>query len=585
MTCVLIRLSQSENRPNRIDREISMGRTAQPAPSGTRATATEGTECLTSLRNGQSMLLPGRQPGWVLRGALLRFLLVAALAGTIPVVRAADGPSGLEHLRAGRVDEALAFFRSSLQTNPNDVTALNMIGAILCIKDEPESSIAYFERALKYSPEFVPARKNLAIAKFDLGRFQSAEEHLRKLLAVEEAREQASLFLGMISSESGRHVEAVRLLDEAGNLLASQPRGLIAYARSLQQLGRTEGAKEALAAVKTRDDLTGPDLVDFAQVSAAAGLVDEALAALKRAEAIDPTLEGVGSKKIAVLAVAGREKEALALARKLATGAPSRALLSRLAELEEGAGDLDAAIMALRRAIQVDPGNDESYIELSEFCVRYRNPELALEILDLGLKRMPRSYRLLVQKGITFGQGQRYESARKAFSDAVELQAEHSVALTALAVTMIHLEEMPEALKTLRSGVERFPEDFYVHYIYGFAVDRSRAESGKEGWEALAEKHFRIAIKLNDKYPSAFYRLGKLLADRDIAGAIRNLEVAVRLDPSLTAAKYQLGQLYLDSGREDDGARLMREIGEAKQRELEEEQMPQFRAVKTEPNQ
>ena len=562
-----------------------MGRTAPPAHSGAPTLPIENTDCLRSLRDGHSKSLAGRNQGWMLRGFLLQLLFVAALTGAISIVRAADGPTGLEHLRAGRVDEALAFFKSSLETNPTDVTALNMVGAILCIKDEPESSIAYFERALRHSPDFVPARKNLAIAEFDLGRFRSAEAHLRTLLAVEEAREQASLFLGMISSESGRHVEAVRLLDEAGNLLASQPRALIAYARSSQQLGRVDSAKEVLAAVTARDDLTGPDLVDFAQVSAAAGLVGEALAALQRAEAIDPTLEGVGSKRIAVLAVSGRKEEALALARNLAAGAPSRALLSRLAELEESAGDLDAAIMALRRAIQVDPENEEGYIELSEFCVRYRNPELALEILDLGLKRMPKSYRLQVQKGITLGQGQRYEAARKAFSDAMSLEKDHSVALTALAVTLIHLEELPEALETLRNGVERFPEDFYVHYIYGFAVDRSRAEGGNEGWEALAEKHFRSAISLNNKFPSSYYRLGKLLADRDVAEAIRNLEVAVRLDESLTAAKYQLGQLYIGTGREHEGARLMREIGEAKQRELEEEQMPQFRAVKTEPNQ
>lgn len=585
MTCASIRLSRSENRPNRIDPEIAMGRTAPPAHSGAPTLPIENTDCLRSLRDGHSKSLAGRNQGWMLRGFLLQLLFVAALTGAISIVRAADGPTGLEHLRAGRVDEALAFFKSSLETNPTDVTALNMVGAILCIKDEPESSIAYFERALRHSPDFVPARKNLAIAEFDLGRFRSAEAHLRTLLAVEEAREQASLFLGMISSESGRHVEAVRLLDEAGNLLASQPRALIAYARSSQQLGRVDSAKEVLAAVTARDDLTGPDLVDFAQVSAAAGLVGEALAALQRAEAIDPTLEGVGSKRIAVLAVSGRKEEALALARNLAAGAPSRALLSRLAELEESAGDLDAAIMALRRAIQVDPENEEGYIELSEFCVRYRNPELALEILDLGLKRMPKSYRLQVQKGITLGQGQRYEAARKAFSDAMSLEKDHSVALTALAVTLIHLEELPEALETLRNGVERFPEDFYVHYIYGFAVDRSRAEGGNEGWEALAEKHFRSAISLNNKFPSSYYRLGKLLADRDVAEAIRNLEVAVRLDESLTAAKYQLGQLYIGTGREHEGARLMREIGEAKQRELEEEQMPQFRAVKTEPNQ
>lgn len=507
-------------------------------------------------------------------------LLVAALAAAVPAGRTADAPTGLAHLRAGRIDEALAVFKGRLETNPNDVTALNMVGAVLCIKDEPESSIAYFERALVHSPDFVAARKNLAIAEFDLGRFQSAEAHLVKLLPVAEAREQASLFLGMIRSESGQHGEAVRLLDAAGNLTASLPRAQIAYARSLLQLGRSDSATGVLAVINGRDDLTVPDLMDFAQVAAAAGLFDEALGALQRAGTSDPAAEGLQDKMMAVLEAAGRDEEALALVRKHAAGTRSRRLLSRLAELEEHAGDLDAAIMALRRAIQVDPGSDEGYIELSEFCVRYRNPELALEILDLGLKKRPASYRLLVQKGITLGQGQRYERAREAFAEAMGLHADHSVALTALAVTLIHLEKVPEALELLQSGVERFPGDYYVHYIYGFAIDRLHGGDGEEGWENLAEKHFRRAIDLNSRFPSAYYRLGKLLADSNGMEAISNLEMAVGMDPSLTAAKYQLGQLYLDVGREEDGARLIREVGEAKHQELEKEQMPQFRAVK-----
>ena len=182
-----------------------------------------------------------------------------------------------------------------LEGNPDDLTALNMVGAILCIRNEPASSIAYFERALRISPEFVPARKNLAIAQFDLGRLQSAEANLLELLGVPEARTQASLFLGMIRSESGRHGDAVRLLEDAGDLIASQPRALIAYARSLQQAGRSGHAEEVLASVQARGDLTGPDLVDLAQIAAAAERYDEALAALERAEALDPRTRGAWS--------------------------------------------------------------------------------------------------------------------------------------------------------------------------------------------------------------------------------------------------------------------------------------------------
>ena len=511
---------------------------------------------------------------------MLRLLIVAMVAGAAPVGILAEGERGLELVQASRFDEALAFYESSLEGKPDDVKALNMVGSILCIKDDPERSLPYFERALKHSPDFAAARKNLAMAQFELGRYEAAEANLKQLLGSPADRNLANLFLGMIASETGRHERAVELLEDAGELVGSQPRALIAYARSLGQVGRRDQATSVLHGARVRNDLTGQDLVDAAQVAASLGLFDEALEDLERAESADSAISGLGVRKVEVLIAAGRSEEALALARELAEEAPSGALMSRIAALSEEAGDLDGAIMALRKGVQLEPKSADGYITLSEFCVKYRNPELALEILDLGLDRIPGSYRLLVQKGITLGQGQRYDQAREAFTEAISRTLDHSVASTALAVTLILSEEMTEALETLEDGVKRFPNDFYMHYIYGFALDRSQADDPDQDKRSKAEEHLKKSIELNDRFPSAYYRLGKLLAERDLAGAIKNLEAAVRLDPELTAAKYQLGQLYLDSGRNEDGARLIQEVGEAKQRELEEEQMPQFRAFK-----
>ncbi len=517
--------------------------------------------------------------------SLLRLMgrvVLVTLSTAVVGLQADDSAVGLEHLRAGRVDEALAFFTEITESRPDDVSALNMVGAILCLKDDPEGSIPYFQRALRHSPSFLPARKNLAMAEFESGLYESAEANLRELLDVPEAQAQASLFLGMIASEAGRHEEAVRLLGSVADLVSSQPRAEISLARSLQQVGRTEAALNALANVRARSDLSGPDLADVAQVAVSAGRFDQALDDLERAETLDATLSGLGIRRVEILVKAGRADEALALSRHLADRAPSRALLSLVADLSERAGDLDAAVIALRKAIQVEPKAEDGYIELSEFCAKYRNPELALEILDLGLTRMPNSYRLLVQKGITLGQGQRYEQASDALSEAIELTPEHSVALTALAVSLLLSGDIPGSLAALRSGVDHFPDDFYMHYIYGFVLDRSSGDGSGEGDSELAEKHLRRALELDEAFAPAYFRLGKLVAEKDPDEAIRNLEAAVRLDPALVSAKYQLGQLYIDSGRGEAGADLLREVGEAKQRELEEEQMPQFRAVKTE---
>ena len=509
--------------------------------------------------------------------------LMVALAGPGLLVQAAVPQDGYAALRAGDVDGALTQFRAALETNPDDLKALNMVGAVLCMRNETEASIPYFERALSIAPEFVAARKNLAMAEFDLGRHDSAKRHLLQLLEVEDARAQASLFLGMIASEDGQHEEAIQRFGAAESLLKAQPRAAISYARSLHRLGHADRMSEVLGPVLGRADLTAPDLVDLAQLYASAAMFDESLDALDRAEAAGIAIAGLAGQRLDVLLAAGREAQALSHARHAVEVEPSQDLLLRLARLEESAGDLDAAVVALRRAIQADPGSEAGYIELSEFCIRYRNPGLALEILDLGLNRMPGSYRLFVQKGITLGQAQRYQEARQAFSEAIALTADHSVALTAMAVALLLSEETDLALDTLGHGVARFPDDFYVNYVYGFALERSQAADHESDALARAELHLRKSIELNGEFPSARYRLGKILAENSPQEAIQHLEAAVRLAPSLDAAKYQLGQIYISVGRVEEGERLIREVGEAKQRDLEAEQMPQFRAFKPPP--
>ena len=523
-----------------------------------------------------------RQP--TARGLIFQLLVLTGL-GLCAGAGAADLSPGLRHLREGRADQALAFFEEAGKRNPHDVVVLNMIGATLCLQNQTEDAIPYFEKALQINRTFIPARKNLAVALFDLGRYDEAKSHWLSLIETPAAQAQANLFLGMIASEQQQHKDAVRYFEMAGGLIHSQPRSLIGYARSLRQEGDSGAAKELLQALRRRRGLTAADHVDLAQLLSVWGRHEEALADLDRAEKLDSRLSGLGFYRVDLLAKAGRAEQALELAQDLSARSPDGRLLARLARIAEGSGQLEMAIEALRKAIQLEPSSEDHYIELSALCSKYRNNALALEILDLGLQQAPRSYRLLVQKGVTLGHSQKYEEAKSVFSKAMGLRQDHSVALAALAVSQILFGEMPQALATLQTGLDRFPEDFYIHYLYGFALDRSRADGGEE--TNAAEKaidHLRTAIQLNADFPSARYRLGKLLMESDPEAAILHLEAAVRLNPDSVAAKYQLGQLYLDQGRREEGSKLMNEVGEAKKKELDREQKPQFRVAKTPPD-
>ena len=359
---------------------------------------------------------------------------IALLSGLPGGARAADLSPGMEHLRAGRTDQALTFFEEAGKQNPNDVKVLNMIGATLCLRNRTQDSIPYFEKALTIDQNFSPARKNLALAEFNLGRYEKAKWHWLNLHETPTLRPQASLFLGMIASEQRRHKDAVRYFEQAGDLIHNQPQSLIGFARSLEHEVNPKRADDLLGMLRRRSDLTASDYADIAVLLSARGHHEEALADLARAKQLDPRLPGLGYYGVDLLAKAGRTGEALELAENLSTRSPDGRLLSLLAQIAETAGKLDTAIEALRTAIRLEPREEDHYLELSALCTKYRNSDLALEILDLGLLQLPQSYRLLVQKGITLGHAQNYEEAQGVFSKAIGLREDHSVALAALAV-------------------------------------------------------------------------------------------------------------------------------------------------------
>jgi tetratricopeptide (TPR) repeat protein len=440
---------------------------------------------------------------------------------------AADIARGMELLRQGAIDEALGFFREAERSEPANLVVLNAIGAILCLQGRPAEAKEFLERALAIDPGFVPAGKNLAMAEFELGRYRESEARWRKLLQVASATSEANLFLGMIASRQGRHKEAVSYLEAAGKLTMSQPRALLLFADSLQHEGDSARALQKLK-----------------------------------------LLPGWGSVATGAAAEQGTSPIPI-----------NGSFLEFAARVAEGAGELQLAVDALRRAILLEPEVEDHYLSLGLLCSRQRNGALAMEILDLGLKRLPGSYRLRVQKGITLGQALKYHESEEVLQEAIELREDHAVALGAMAVTQMLSERMPAAVDTLRDGVERFPGDFYLHYLFGFALSRSQEGTGAES-QKLAEGHLRTAIRLDGRFAPAHYELGKALAKVDPQQALPHFEAAVRLQPDGAPAKYQLARLYAQLGRRQEADALMEQVRTAKAEELEAEQRPQFMVVK-----
>ena len=149
-----------------------------------------------------------------LKLTILQFL-VPGLVTLVALAAESPTPSprlsyGMELLRQGRVDEAIEVLDAENKAHPNNPILLNTFGAAFCLKNRPGDALPLFQEALRLNQGFRPALKNLAIAEFNLERYDSAISHFETLLRFPETRAEANLFLGMIASARLRDGDAIR---------------------------------------------------------------------------------------------------------------------------------------------------------------------------------------------------------------------------------------------------------------------------------------------------------------------------------------------------------------------------------------
>ena len=410
---------------------------------------------------------------------------------------------------------------------------------------------------------------------------------------------------GVTLAQSGQLDRAITELETARQLLPDDPRILNTLGGLLTRKGDAAGAEQHFRRALEIDPSLDPARKSLAIVYFLQERYSEATPHLKKLteSAATRTLaelllgiiaaeegryeEAVGLLETAASLAYQQPRAILLLARSYAeTQQPDKipALLERLEKLptltaeehmEEAAlyANLEqdaAALRHLNAAAQgaEKPAAEDYYLGLSLLYVEQGNSERADEIINAGLGRLPDSYRLLVRKGAILEGASKAEEAIQTFRKAMSLEPDHQLALAGLASTLTNGGEIKQALEILRAGTERFPDDFYLHYLRGYALQASLPSAeDKSAVSAKAATALERSVELNLNHADSHHWLGKIYADSDPEKAIQSFETALRLDPSHGTSKYLLARLYLKLGRREEGHRLMAEVRQAKRDE------------------
>jgi len=521
--------------------------------------------------------------------ALLFITLSSVLAAESPAIRTNSNlalvqdiyKAGMDLVQRGLLDEAIQTFERGLNREPTHLVLLNAIGATYSLKGNKEEAQRHFLRALELDPQFQPARKNLAIAYFDSGQYDLAIPEFEHLSEKPEGKPVAFLFLGMIAENRRQYQKAIEYLEQSGNLAFQYPRALLSFAQSLYKSGQPEKSQLVLERLQATSNVSASDWLQAGVFYARLGEYQKALEVLNKVKQKDSQLPALDSPQTYVLDRLGRSKEGLKILQGLTDRDPDARTLNLLAHVAERAGEIDLSIQAFRKAAKLEPAREENYLDYSTLCMNHKNFPLALEIVEVGLGNLPRSYRLLVQKGAILAELGKLDQAHETLRSAMELEADHREALLSLARIQAHAGEFDDVVETIAAGVEKYPDDFYMHYYCGFVLLERTKRQGMEG-EMLerAQRVLERAIRLNPTFAGSYLLLGKIYLDKDPKVAAGHLETCLRLDPNNASAKYQLGRLYLKMGKHKEGESLLSQVKGQRSQQAEEDKKPRIGLVR-----
>jgi len=194
---------------------------------------------------------PERASAWTALGNLLELTgdhAGAQAAHSQSLTAALKNPQLLEAaalLNEGKLAPAESLLRDYLKRSPNDVAAIRMLAELGTRLSRYEDAEHLLSRALELTPDFAPARYNLALVLHRRNRSAEALAHLEQLLA-EEPNNPGYLSLKAAAlSHVGEYAGAADLYERLLGDFPNQPKVWMSYGHALKTLGRRAACEAA----------------------------------------------------------------------------------------------------------------------------------------------------------------------------------------------------------------------------------------------------------------------------------------------------------------------------------------------------
>ncbi len=422
------------------------------------------------------------------------------------------------HIKRGQPRQAVQVAEAMTRLEPDSPLALNLLGVARVAANDRAGGRAAYDKAVTADLRFIPARLNLA--KLDLleGKFDAARERLDLILKEQPNNAQAMSELAKVEENLGRLDAAILLLQK---IHALEPKNTSAGLHLAEIYLRQGEAEKALTLAKDLESANSADL----EVLAIEGRAYLAVG--------NPGLARVIFKRMTPIA-----------------GFDS-AWQHRIAQLQLGAGDQNAAQYNLDKALSGNPEYLPALALRTELEIKAGKLSEAEARARQIVKRYPKhaeGYRLLGNVAVAHG---RLDEAMTHFRTALDKEPGTDAAIR-LYQAGILAGHQARASEIMTGWLEVHPNDDAARLAFAEGHLRS-------GNLVAARAVYESILKRRGETVGILNNLAGILLQQGEAAALDYAERAYRLAPSDAAVADTLGWVLVSQGQAEKGLRYLRE--------------------------
>jgi tetratricopeptide (TPR) repeat protein len=339
--------------------------------------------------------------------------------------------TGIQLHQAGRLEEALAIYQQALAGDPQNATALSLLGAA-CI---------------------------------NLRRWDEAAEHLHAAIRIDPKHLSAYDNLGVLLARQNRMPEAVVAFRRAAELSPNNPQTHLNLAAALERNHDASGAIESYRQAAHLSPTSLKANAEAARLLQAAGRTTEAIPYLRQQARLKSNDAEVRFELAAALAVAGQGADAIAAYLEVLQLKPDSAeACVNLAQLYVDKRDFEQAATFARRAIAMRPLFAEAHLNLASALSGLERNDEAKASLAECMRLKPELGQAYNNLGNILADELQFDEAEAAYQRALALNPHNAQVLYNIGITRLRTAHIASAIEHFDRSLALAPAYAEAHH-------------------------------------------------------------------------------------------------------------------------